>query len=63
MQEVLSNPALAETDNFFFSGGHSLSAVHLIEAVSAMTGHEIPLTALLDYPVPYLAAWLQARLR
>jgi len=51
-REVLGDPGLTATSNFFLAGGHSLSAVELAEKVSAATGHAVGFDAVFQAPTP-----------
>jgi hypothetical protein len=51
-REVLGDPGLSATSNFFLAGGHSLSAVELAEKVSAATGHAVGFDAVFQAPTP-----------
>ncbi len=61
--DVLGQPDLGITDDFFDLGGHSLKAIELISAVRDRLGHSIPLGTLYGAPtVERLAAVIQNRL-
>jgi amino acid adenylation domain-containing protein len=61
--DVLGQPDLSITDDFFDLGGHSLKAIELISAVRDRLGHAVPLGTLYGAPtVERLAAVIQNRL-
>lgn len=50
MAELLHVPSLGVKDSFFELGGHSLMAVALIGRLNAVSGQELPLTAVFRHP-------------
>ncbi|MBV9789120.1 MAG: amino acid adenylation domain-containing protein, partial [Chloroflexi bacterium] len=48
--ELLGQPAVSITDNFFERGGHSLLAVRLMSQIQQRSGQSIPLATLLQAP-------------
>ena len=61
---ALSVDALGVHDNFFDSGGHSLSAVRLVASVRKELGHALSVADLFDYPtIAQLADVLRGRTR
>ncbi len=62
MEQALALPGLADDDNFFAMGGHSLLAAQVATALSAKLGQRIPLRAIFDAPsIRELGAWLDAQ--
>ncbi|TFZ09052.1 acetoacetate--CoA ligase [Ramlibacter humi] len=58
----LGLPSVGPDDNFFALGGNSLAAARVLRGVQAITGVELPLTALLQAPtVRELAALAESR--
>lgn len=61
--DVLREPEIGVTENFFEVGGHSLKAVELVAAIRDRLGHALPLSALYEAPtVEQLAAVIQNKL-
>ncbi|MBX7104852.1 MAG: amino acid adenylation domain-containing protein [Gemmataceae bacterium] len=61
--DVLRNPDISVTDDFFALGGHSLTAVELVAAIRDRLGHQVPLGVLYQAPtVEKFAAIIQDRL-
>lgn len=61
--DVLQQPDLGVTDDFFDLGGHSLKAIELIAAIRDRLGHVVPLGTLYGAPtVERLATVIQHRL-
>ncbi|MFF9629284.1 amino acid adenylation domain-containing protein [Streptomyces fradiae] len=58
--QALQRPAVGPDDDFFALGGHSLSAIRLVNRVRAALGHEVRVQDLLDARTP---AALAGRLR
>ena len=50
-REVLADPAISATDNFFARGGNSLSAARMVSRVGDELGLELPLRLIFDHPV------------
>ncbi len=50
-REVLGDPEVTATDNFFARGGNSLNAAQVTGAVGDEFGIEVPLRLIFDYPV------------
>jgi carbamoyltransferase len=50
-QDLLAVPAPAAADHFFDRGGHSVLAVEFAERLRQLTGRELPLDILFEYPV------------
>jgi acyl carrier protein len=48
--EVLGLPQVGAEDNFFDSGGHSLSAIQLAGKIEIVLGREIDVLTLFDEP-------------
>lgn len=64
MAEYLRLPDLRPDDDFFATGGHSLLAAQLLQALGRAHGLKIPLATLFEAPTPrQLADWLQAQLQ
>jgi hypothetical protein len=49
-RNVLRNPDLGPGDNFFLSGGHSLTAARMLVKVAKKTGVQLTLDTLLEHP-------------
>ncbi|MEM7803009.1 MAG: non-ribosomal peptide synthetase, partial [Chloroflexota bacterium] len=49
-QNVLKIDRVGMTDNFFEMGGHSLSAVRVLNKVRSEFGYDLPMADLFDYP-------------
>ena len=63
MAEYLRLPDLHPDDDFFASGGHSLLAAQLLQALGREHGLKIPLATLFEAPTArQLADWLQSAL-
>ena len=63
MAEYLRLPDLHPDDDFFASGGHSLLAAQLLQALGREHGLKIPLATLFEAPTAHqLADWLQSAL-
>ena len=61
-QRALGIPKVGVTDNFFDLGGHSLMAARLLTELEALTGNEIPISALFHSPtIESLARYAQER--
>lgn len=60
-REVLGRDYIGIDDDFFESGGHSLTAAQVVERIRRDLGHDLPMATLLANPsVQALAAWMQA---
>ncbi|GAA1369478.1 hypothetical protein GCM10009661_27050 [Catellatospora chokoriensis] len=51
-REVLEDPSIEDTDNFFLAGGHSMVAVRMLSRLAAATGVRLTLGDLLEAPTP-----------
>ncbi len=61
MEQALALPGLADDDDFFAMGGHSLLAAQMAATLSAKLGRRIPMRAIFDAPsIRDLSAWLDA---
>jgi acyl carrier protein len=49
-RDVLNNPGIGPSDNFFLSGGHSLTALRMLLKIAKKTGVQLTLDSLLEHP-------------
>ncbi|GHJ15415.1 hypothetical protein TPA0908_34100 [Micromonospora sp. AKA38] len=52
MADILKQPTLTPTDNFFDHGGHSLLATRLISRIRSTLGGDVPIRTLFESPTP-----------
>jgi acyl carrier protein len=58
-RDVLALEDVADDDDFFLLGGHSLLVLEVVDAIEAETGTAIPLGDFFEHPTPSaLAAFL-----
>lgn len=52
LRAVLKQPDFGVDDDFFESGGHSLTALQAVNALSAQLGYEVAASLLFEHPTP-----------
>lgn len=59
-EEVLGIQPISLTQNFFDLGGHSFSAVRIVQRIQQVFARHLPLAALFQYPtIEQLTAWIR----